>query len=539
MTIPANISENSRFAVEFLLEANLKSEEGIEDVPVDFIEKHLNLVHHLNATKHERILVDAKLLTTEEQIELESRNDGNVKTKQWTHESVLSLIAETKNPNPIEAIKDKARSVVLYALQKGWTGPPFNSIELAKILDFDISPNDTVLDARTVAISKTRFLIEYNPFQKPNRLNFSVAHEITHTLFPDCYKQIRHREEEPVVNRELEQLCNIGASEFQLPYVIFPKDANDLKEITLESLIALAKKYKSSLESVFLGFVAAIDRNCAIMICSFQSEQKLVLDYHKMSAQFDFSLPNNFEIPIESRAYYCTTPGATERETVTWSIFDKPYNAFYVGISPVRKDNRARVGVIVVPNDGREKLQDRRIIIETGDATKPRGEGIKIIAQVVNTSAGLGFGFGKSLSKNYPSIKQALKTWKERKINFRLGKSQLLSVSNNLYVFQMLAQNALYAKNGKTPLDYQALQLCLAELREEALNLKADVFMPLIGTGQAKGKWEIIEGLIYSELINHDVKVHIYLWGTQKSDDFKPSSSLSLFNEESTWQKEK
>src|SRR5690606_21035207 len=123
-----------------------------------------------------------------------------------------------------------------------------------------------------------------------------------------------------------------------------------------------------------------------------------------------------------------------------------------------------------------------------------------IIAQVVNTSAALGIGFGKSLSKNFPEVKSKLKSWKEKKVDWRLGNSQLIQVRDDTYVFQMLAQNGIRGKEGQTLLDYTALTTCLQELRELATELKAGVYMPLIGSGQARGKWEIIEGIIYSEL---------------------------------------
>ncbi|GAA4749339.1 ImmA/IrrE family metallo-endopeptidase [Flavisolibacter ginsenosidimutans] len=528
---------NYRFALEFLIEANLRSDAGIDEANDEFIERHLELVDKLNLEASSKLnnskhnLQHTSFILNEPQVTYTKR--------KWRHKSVLNLMAEAECEDPIEEIKNRARKIVLYALENGWNGPPFNAIELAKILNFDISPNDTVLDARTIPVGKKKFLIEYNPFQKPTRMNFSVAHEIAHTLFSDCDEAIRNREEEPDKNRELEQLCNLGASELQLPYVIFPSDANQLRDITVEGLIALAQKYKSSLESIFIAFVMAIDRPCAIMVFTFQNEKQLVLDYHKSSTRFKPSIPDNFQIPTGSRAYYCTAPGWTERETVSWEFLGESYNAFYIGISPMRKENKARIGVILVPHYGKEKLQDRKINIEFGDATKPRGGGIKIIAQLVNTSGGLGFGFGKALSKNYPVIKEALKKWKERKIEFRLGNSQLIKVSDDTYVFQMLAQNGLFTRNGKIPLEYTSLQQCLADLREKALKLKANVYMPLIGAGQAKGKWEIIEGLIYSELVNQDVKVNIYILKSPSTEDFKPKSSLSLFNEESTWQKEK
>jgi hypothetical protein len=457
-------------------------------------------------------------------------------TRTWKHKSVEQLILET-GQDPIEAIKGKARSLVLDALEKGWSGPPFSAIELAKLLGIDIVPDDDTMDARTKPKSKGKFVIEYNPFQMPTRMNFSIAHEITHTLFSDCGDMIRNREEHPDENRELEQLCNIGASELQLPYVIFPHDANALPEINSDHLIELAKKYKSSLESTFLAFVSVIDKPCAIIICTFTIEKHLSIDYYKASSTFEDVIPKNFKIPTDSSAYYCIAPGHTERETVKWSFLSKKYDAYYVGLSPMRRESKGRVGIIITPNDGREDLQLRKIKREFGDATKPQGKGTKIIAQVVNTTGSLGRGFGKSLSKNFPIVATALEEWKRDSKTFKLGNSQLLKVSSDTYVVQMLAQKGLFPKDGEIPLKYVSLQQCLADLRSWSQKLNASVYMPLIGAGNAQGKWEIIEGLIYSELVNFDVKVTIYVLNQGKTPSHK--STLSFFNESSTWRKEK
>lgn len=529
--------KDSHFVIEFLLDANLHSYEGIEEVPDDYVEKHLKNIKSYIKEAKQKSLDTAHELTFLTQGSY--RNTTQLK-KVWSHKSVKALIEESGNEdNPVEIIKNKARKVVLQALEDGWNGPPYSAIELARILNYDIAPNDTVLDARTIASKRGKILIEYNPFQKPTRMNFSIAHEIAHTLFSDFQEEIRNREDKPIENRELEQLCNIGAAEFQLPYVIFPADANEIQNITLSSLVELANRYKSSIESLLNSFVLAIQRTCAVLFFTFQDDNQLTLDYFKTSNKFNLTIPDNFVLPIESKGYYCSTAGTSQSETVTWSFLDEPYDIFYIGISPIRKDNKARIAALLVPNDGKEFLQNKKIVINYGDATKPIGEGRKIIAQVVNTSAGLGSGFGKSLSKNYPVIIHALKSWKENKSKFRLGESQLISVKNDVYVFQMLAQNGLYAKKGKSLLDYVSLQKCLDDLRETALELNADVHMPLIGAGNAKGDWNIIEGMIYTELINQNVKVHIYLWGTKKPGGFNPRESLSLFNEESTWQKEK
>lgn len=458
-------------------------------------------------------------------------------SKVWQHKSVVNLIRESGNTDAEDEIRSRARELVLRALENGWTGPPFNAIELSKFLGYEISPNDAVTDARTVPKGKKDFLIEYNPFQKPTRINFSVAHEITHTLFSDCAEEIRHREDNPGKNRELEQLCNIGASEIQLPYAVFSNDANSIEDITLENLIGLASRYKASLESLFIRFAEVSDKACAIMICAFQDTKTLSIEYYSKSSTFPTAIPGDFIIPHNSKAYECLSPGWSARETVKWNFLKNQYDIYCIGLSPLRKDNRGRVGIIISTHKN-EILQNRKINLEFGDATKPRGAGVKIIAQVVNTSGGLGLGFGKSLAKNYPLVKSTLSEWKEEKDKFRLGETKLIQVKNDTYVFQMLAQKGLFEKNGEIPLKYSSLRQCLIDLREACLHLNATVHMPMIGAGQAKGDWNIISGMIHDELINKGIDVNIYML-PGKVPNVKTKSNLTLFNEESTWLKEK
>ena len=429
---------DSRFALQYLIEANIESAEPLNTVPKDFIDRNLALIDELK-----------------EGLNLEDETVNEMIThyrepfrKVWKHKSILKLIEESDGNDPIEEVKSRARDLVLQALAQGWSGPPFDAIELAKILNYDLSPNDSVIDARIRPLNENNYLIEYNPFQKPTRLNFSIGHEIAHTFFSDCREEIRNREENPTANRELEQLCNIIAAELQLPYVIFPADANAIEDITSISLINLATKYRASLESLLLSFVSAIDRKCAIMICTV-GDKYITSDYSKASSKFELPIPQNFSIPLDSRAYLCTAPGITESETAHWSFMDQSYNLFFIGLSPMRRENRGRVAVIIVSNEGEGKLQDRKIKFEYGDATKPRGDGRKIIAHVVNTSAGLGFGFGKSISKNYPEVRQAVQRWKEKKVNFRLGKTNFIQISHDLFIVQMLAQKGLFGKDGK------------------------------------------------------------------------------------------
>jgi hypothetical protein len=454
----------------------------------------------------------------------------------WNHKSIIKLIDESQNLDPVQEIRERAKRLVLKAFDLGWMGPPFNAIQLANLLGIDIIPNDSINDARIINLKKGHLQIQYNPFQKPTRINFSIAHEIGHTLFSDCEEEVRNREEDFTANRQLEQLCNIAASEIQLPYAIFSNDANNTT-LTIEGLLELARKYNASLESVFLRFAEVIDKPCAVLIGIFKKEDEIVVDYSVSSKNFDYKIPHGFIVPFNSKIAECTAPGWTSRETVSWDIFNnEEHIAYTIGISPYKRDNKHRIAILIVPKKIKcNEVESHKIILEYGDATKPRGNDIKIIAQVVNTTAATGLGFGKSLVKNYPIVKDELAKWAKNKLTFKLGESNLVKLNNQLYVFQMLAQKGLFPKAGEIPLKYDALRICLNSLTLTAKELGASIHMPQIGAGQARGDWNIILGMIYDELITRDVKVNIYIL-PGKAFNPKNRSVLTLFKETSTWE---
>jgi hypothetical protein len=188
----------------------------------------------------------------------------------------------------------------------------------------------------------------------------------------------------------------------------------------------------------------------------------------------------------------------------------------------------------VLPTDEKVESPDfRKVVLEFGDATKPRGKGKKIIAQVVNTNAALGKGFGRALTKNYPIVSTKLKEWRADRSRFVLGNTNVIEIDRNLFVFQMLAQKGLYATSDDIPLKYNELRKCLIQLRNFAAELNASIHMPPIGSGQAKGDWNIIIGMIHDELVNYGLRVNIYFLHAKPVEVHK--TNLTVFNESSTW----
>jgi hypothetical protein len=81
---------------------------------------------------------------------------------------------------------------VLKARDAGWSGPPYNPLGIADPLKIPVEANSEIADARTVP-TDDGVRIEFNPTRSRERVRFSVAHEIAHTLFPDVADQTRHR----------------------------------------------------------------------------------------------------------------------------------------------------------------------------------------------------------------------------------------------------------------------------------------------------------------------------------------------------------
>src|SRR5262249_9758442 len=107
----------------------------------------------------------------------------------WKSESVRALAG---TGDPVRVVEMKARELVLDAMDKGWSGPPFDPIKLARQLGMNIAVSDEINDARLVPNAK-EVLIEYNPNRPRGRIRFSIAHEIAHTLFPDFGAATRYR----------------------------------------------------------------------------------------------------------------------------------------------------------------------------------------------------------------------------------------------------------------------------------------------------------------------------------------------------------
>jgi O-acetyl-ADP-ribose deacetylase (regulator of RNase III) len=148
-----------------------------------------------------------------------------------------------------------------------------------------------------------------------------------------------------------------------------------------------------------------------------------------------------------------------------------------------------------------------------GDATCPQAKGPKVIAHICNDRGGWGKGFVLAVSKRWPQPEAAYRQWhRDRARNdFELGAIQLVQVNPHTWVANMIGQHGIKtSRSSGPPIRYEAVDQCLHQLAKHASDLKASIHMPRIGCGLAGGRWNRIEPLITSQLVNHGVSVTVY-----------------------------
>ena len=435
----------------------------------------------------------------------------------WKHDSVQRFIKENNSigDNPIDIIKQKAKDLTLAAISDGWDGPPYNIIDFARINNINTTPNMHVTEARISYNDEGIYTIEYNPYQNSKRINFSIAHEIGHTFFSDCHEIVRNREirEYDFEDNawELEFLCNVAAAELLLPYSSIFHDANSI-ELDYNGLVLLSDKYQVSLEALLTRIPQVVEKPCATAIAYYDIEDSnsLKIQYSNVSLSSSWEIPTKYKIPDDSGSYECLRSGWSNFKLENWEAIDKSLiNVYSIGLSPLKGETMPRVGLLITP----ESQQDNEAYLKkvVGDASNPKGEGLRIIAQVVNTAGGLGAGFGKAMATRYPAIRKVINEWKKDKDSFRLGETKIVELGKDIYVFFMIAQKGIKQNLGQSSLDYSSLRSCLGDLANAAKSVDASIHMPLIGAGQAKGNWDVIENIIYDQLIKTGVDVTIYI----------------------------
>lgn len=427
----------------------------------------------------------------------------------WTNPSVRKFAGSS---DPIELITKKAREEVLRAIQAGWQGPPFDPFKLADFLEIPTIPREDVLDARIVPTSAQRVQIEFNPNRPRGRLRFSIAHEVAHTIFPDCIESVRNRGRTAIRNDDwqLELLCNIGAAEFLMPV---GSEIDSQTPVTIDNLLQLQKEFDVSTEAISIRLAKVTLEPCTIFATA-----RITDDESKPIYRFDYGIPSRtstIEIPRGLQVHdtilsQCTAVGYTVKGHQRGVSKIRELYLECVGIPPYPGKHYPRV-IGIAHHENGKAVKALGIMSLRGDALEPRGTGLRIIAQIVNDKTpNWGAGFARAVRNKYPSVQKDFKEWALLNPNqFSLGNTHTSQISDELYFADMIAQHG-YGESIKPRIRYAALSDCLHQLKEISLSKGASVHMPRIGTGYAGGNWGYILELIDEVLVRNGVAVTIY-----------------------------
>lgn len=464
------------------------------------------------------LLRTAPVLPVSEPLSLPGRQE------YWTNSSVRQLNAT----NPVEAIVRKARQVVLSAIEKGWSGPPYDPSGLAELLNISLIPTEDVIDARTKS-ERGRFRIEFNPMRPAARLRFSIAHEIGHTFFPDCADSIRNRathEQMAGDEWQLEMLCNIAASEILMPIGSLP-NPQDFRP-TVEAVLDFRRRFQVSSEAVLLRLVQLSASSCFVLAAHREpGTNRYRVDYGIKSPAFSGRVPvqPGSLLPRSARAAECTAIGFTAKGSESW-IADEAWPTEYLGIAPYPGQVFPRVLGIVRPSVTAEPRPIIRYV--RGDASEPRGKGLRVLLQVVNDKAiTWGAGFSRALRMKWPAAQREFSNWAlSNRREFKLGSVHFARIADDLILASLVAQKG-YGETTAPRIRYAALREALASVATLAERQSASVHMPRIGTGLAGGAWAIVEEIVLETLGQSGSEITVYDLPNQKP---KARPQLSLFD---------
>ena len=216
----------------------------------------------------------------------------------YSHSSVTRLIKlhPQISEDPEEIIRSLVHNELTKAKNSGWNGPPFNPQFLASIMGIYYEESRELLmseDAELHLTEDDRLIIRYNPNKPKKRQNFSIAHEIAHTFFPEYgyrYKA-RHKIGQFNPESEVEFLCDLGASEIIMPTPEFDLDVKNMG-ISLKSLVELSRRYEASPEATAIRMIRTDLASCALIVLdySYKPTEKSKIEEMEYQAKYQQKL---------------------------------------------------------------------------------------------------------------------------------------------------------------------------------------------------------------------------------------------------------
>jgi hypothetical protein len=417
------------------------------------------------------------------------------------------VIALASGADPVEVVTERARELVYRALEHGWSGPPFDPVDLAALENLDAYPSQNVFDAALTGGGR-RPAIEYNPDQSRARIRYSVAHEVAHTLFPDFAQRTRHRGGAPTRSDDwqLELLCNLAAAELLMPSSTFPVLGPG--EVSIDRVVELHRQFGVSVEAAAFQVARTTTVGClAFTAASHEGDRLYTIDYAVGSQAIDARPYRGAALPVDTHLAECVAVGVTAKGSESWEIDGADRGVEVIGVPPYPGESLPRVVGIRLLSQQRQPRPAIRYL--RGDATRPRGRTLRIVAQVVNNrTPRWGGGFAAAVRRRWPHVQADFIAWATD--GLRLGEVHLADAAPGVQVASIVAQVG-YGPSRRPRLRYEALERGLLVIAEHARERGGTVHAPQLGAGQAGGNWSTIHRMLERLVLARGVAVTIYI----------------------------
>lgn len=189
---------------------------------------------------------------------------------EWQSATAQSIVAETGLDPVAGAIRLAADLVKLAGLEKpGHSLDALASFQDAKIEEIEMQDAGMLTDVREWPDARFSFLIHVNAADSRARKNFSICHEIGHTLMPNYNGNSGPRCDAQTMRwdkgDEEEYLCDVAAAELLMPRREFVPRLRGCG-MRIEAIRELAEEFGASLEATAVNVVGANVDDVAVLV---------------------------------------------------------------------------------------------------------------------------------------------------------------------------------------------------------------------------------------------------------------------------------
>lgn len=194
--------------------------------------------------------------------------------KRWKSFLVKKFLEREGCNDPEVAIIKSAEHLVKNA---NYIKPPVDVFKLARIQGIRIEKIERMsCDGRLIPTADSSFIIEISQNTTFERMRFTVAHELAHQLLlGEKFFSLSTKEKAEILNilnpdREVEYLCNLGASEILMPTYLFEPRLRQYG-ISINALYSLSRDFQTSIKSTAIRIVRA-DEHCIFILWKLMSK---------------------------------------------------------------------------------------------------------------------------------------------------------------------------------------------------------------------------------------------------------------------------